>query len=266
MSDHPKQTADNECALLAAVLLDPDPERCRATLAATDAAWFADNDRAGTWRALARVMATDPPPPAGPARVKAVVAEGAGDPRGLGPLDLAKVTDAAPGTGTADYYAAKVRDAYSRRLVLPRLTEDERERLGDATPAEMIDLAETELSRARAIVADAPPLLPEALTCDGWDADPPAREWLVEGWIPAGELALLAGPGNAGKGLGLLTVQLAAALACDRDPLRKAGGWLPVGEAVTAEPPELCPDPCSVILAGWEDDRTEILPGAIGST
>ena len=99
------------------------------------------------------------------------------------------------------------------------------------------------------------PLLPDALTGDGWNVDPPPREWLVDGWLPAGELARLAGPGNAGKGL--LSVQLAAALSCDRDAL--AGGWLPAGSVVQAEAPALCADPCPVVLAGWEDDRAELL-------
>ncbi|MDE0230147.1 MAG: hypothetical protein OXJ62_14940 [Spirochaetaceae bacterium] len=67
----------------------------------------------------------------------------------------------------------------------------------------------------------------------------------------------MAGPGFVGKGL--LTVQLGAALACDREPLQNAGGWLPVGDQVGAEPPVLCRDPCPVVLAGWEDDHAELL-------
>ena len=44
------------------------------------------------------------------------------------------------------------------------------------------------------------PVLPEPLTGDGWNTDPPPREWLVDGWLPAGELVLLSGPGFVGKG------------------------------------------------------------------
>ena len=51
----------------------------------------------------------------------------------------------------------------------------------------------------------------------------------MTGGLPAGELALLTGPGSVGK---VLALQIAAALACDREPLQNAGGWLPAGPAV----------------------------------
>lgn len=101
------------------------------------------------------------------------------------------------------------------------------------------------------------PLLPEPLTADGWNAAPPPRHWLVDGWLPAGELALLTGPGSVGKSL--IALQLGVALACDRDALQNAGGWLPKGSAVTSTAPELCDEPCSVVLAGWEDSADEAL-------
>ena len=70
-------------------------------------------------------------------------------------------------------------------------------------------------------------LLPEPLTGAGWNREPADRDWLVDGWLPAGELSLLAGPGSVGKSL--LALQLGAALACDRGQLLDAGGWLPSG-------------------------------------
>ena len=111
-------------------------------------------------------------------------------------------------------------------------------------------------------------LLPEALTGAGWEAEAEPREWLVDGWLPVGELAMLAGPGSVGKSL--LALQLGAALACDRDPLhatnkrqpvkvRDSVGWLPKGSAVDAEAPELYPQPVTVVLAGWKDTRNEAL-------
>ena len=99
--------------------------------------------------------------------------------------------------------------------------------------------------------------LPDPLTGAGWDVTAPAREWLVDGWLPAGELSLLTGPGSAGKGV--LVGQLAAALSCDRGPLGAQGGWLPAGPAVSARAPDLCPEPVTVVVGAWEDDRAELL-------
>ena len=99
--------------------------------------------------------------------------------------------------------------------------------------------------------------LPKALVGDAWNDEVPERQWLVDDWLPAGELAMLTGRGETGKGL--LALQLGAALACDREPLHHAGGWLPAGAAIEATDPDLCPEPVTVVLAGWEDDRYELL-------
>ena len=163
-----------------------------------------------------------------------------------------------PSVANASYYAGKVREAHARRGLERLATPELRAKGADLTTAELAAVIEGEARRLGETAAGAKRRpLPEPLTGDGWNAEPPPREWLVDGWLPAGELALLAGPGNVGKGL--LTVQLAAALACDRDPLQNAGGWLPAGAAIGAEPPALCPDPCPVVLAGWEDDLAELL-------
>jgi len=49
------------------------------------------------------------------------------------------------------------------------------------------------------------------------DADPPRREWLVNGWIPAGRLASLYGAGGAGKSR--LALQIAAAVMHGGEPV-----------------------------------------------
>lgn len=65
-------------------------------------------------------------------RVKAVLAEADGDPYGLDFAALANVTDAAPGSHTADYYggcAPPTRAAHVRRSALRLLSEPEAERI-----------------------------------------------------------------------------------------------------------------------------------------
>lgn len=101
------------------------------------------------------------------------------------------------------------------------------------------------------------PVLPEPLTGAGWEREPADREWLVDGWLPAGELSLLAGPGSVGKSL--LALQLGAALACDRGPRLVGGDWLPAGRNIAATAPALATAPCPVVLAGWEDSQDEAL-------
>ena len=101
------------------------------------------------------------------------------------------------------------------------------------------------------------PVLPEPLTGAGWEREPAAREWLVDGWLPAGELSLLAGPGSVGKSL--LALQLGAALTCHRSALLNGGDWLPAGANIAAKAPPLAPAPCPVVLAGWEDSADEAL-------
>ena len=68
-----------------------------------------------------------------------------------------------------------------------------------------------------------------------WDEmpeKPPAREWLVDPWLPAGRLAVLSGGGGSGKSI--LALQLAGAVADNRTApdmakgvdLKSVGTWL----------------------------------------
>ena len=134
----------------------------------------------------------------------------------------------------------------------------------DADPAALIaalpEAAAVDDAEALTILQDAAapaPVLPEPLTGTGWEREPADREWLVDGWLPAGELSLLAGPGSVGKSL--LALQLGAALACDRGTLLVDGDWLPAGRKIAATAPALATAPCPVVLAGWEDSADEAL-------
>lgn len=72
---------------------------------------------------------------------------------------------------------------------------------------------------------------------------PPAREFIVPDWLPAGRVALFAGTGGRGKSR--LALQLAAAIATDDDD-----DWL-VGA------PRIANDGRPVVIASWEDETAE---------
>ena len=107
--------------------------------------------------------------------------------------------------------------------------------------------------------------LPRPLLGSGWEEEPPPRQWLLQDWLPKGEVVLLTGPGENGKSL--LTLQLAMALACDRQVLETPTAWLPLtpGERMPNDTdiynlpnvPMLPPEPVNVCVCGWEDDRGE---------
>ena len=249
----PNQTRESERLLLACALQDADTARELLTL--VEPFMLADPGLSRAWSALRRVLAAA----TGPVDlIDAVAAELGGDGGDAPSLVDLHSLPVVYSLANASYYGGKVLEAYARRE-LERIAPPELLAKGDdLTTAALAAGIEARARRLVEMEAGAKRrLLPEPLTGDGWNAEPPPREWLIDGWLPAGELALLAGPGNAGKGL--LSVQLAAALACDRRILQNAGGWLPAGAAVQAEAPALCADPCPVVLAGWEDDRAELL-------
>ena len=82
-----------------------------------------------------------------------------------------------------------------------------------------------------------------------WSSPPPARRWLVDGWLPDSRIALFTGRGGSGKSQ--LALQLATALSGDvpEDGRRE---WFAGG-------PELQGGQGTTVFATWEDDDTEIL-------
>ena len=78
-----------------------------------------------------------------------------------------------------------------------------------------------------------------------WGARPPDREWLIDGWLPAGRLGLLSGEGGRGKST--LAVQLLAAIAGGRRT------WLP-GSGLSLS----ISNPAPVVLWSAEDEGDEV--------
>ena len=88
-----------------------------------------------------------------------------------------------------------------------------------------------------------------------WGAPPPAREWLVDGWLPAHRIAMIAGRGAAGKSQ--IALQLSHAITTD----------LPDGGPRTwfAGGPEIPGGQGVVCFVTWEDDSNEILRRMLGN-
>ena len=82
-----------------------------------------------------------------------------------------------------------------------------------------------------------------------WAVPPPAREWLVAGWLPANRIAMLAGRGAAGKSQ--IALQLSHAITVDL-PAGDTRAWFEGG-------PEIPGGQGAVAFVTWEDDGDEIL-------
>ena len=93
-----------------------------------------------------------------------------------------------------------------------------------------------------------------------WTGEPPAREWLLSGWLAVGRVHLLTGA--AGRGKSRLALQLAAALASDAPawpvPWQAAGarGPLPTDRHPATLPRTGAAVP--VVIASWEDEADEV--------
>lgn len=91
-----------------------------------------------------------------------------------------------------------------------------------------------------------------------WKTNPPAREWLVPGWLPRGRVALFSGKGGGGKSR--LALQLAAALAANASMWIKP--WRTTSRATAPGVPLRADDepgePVNVVLATWEDEADEL--------
>ena len=117
-------------------------------------------------------------------------------------------------------------------------------------------LAEERLVEAHGVLSDQitrqrNETLPDPVTGQQWREQPPDREWLIPEWLPKAELCSLYGPGSIGKGI--LTLQMASALASTRRPCP----WIDPKGAALAIPGTVRPTTC--VMAGWEDSREEIL-------
>lgn len=75
---------------------------------------------------------------------------------------------------------------------------------------------------------------------------PPARDWLIQSWLPANRVTILSGNGGTGKSR--LALQLAAAVAA-------GGDWLPMKGDVMV--PRLRGGRLAAVIASWEDEGDE---------
>ena len=91
------------------------------------------------------------------------------------------------------------------------------------------------------------PILPER---SDWSAAPPCREWLIDGWLGRGRIALLSGRGAVGKSkLGIQLCHAIAAESAGQDGTRR---WFEGG-------PEINIGEEHVAFATWEDNADEIM-------
>ena len=83
---------------------------------------------------------------------------------------------------------------------------------------------------------------------------PEPRRWLVQGWLPAGRVALLAGPGGVGKSRLMLQLSAGIASGCD-DPKYK---WIDAPINVLSLGTGIDSGGSPVIYASWEDEPEEV--------
>ncbi len=243
-----RQYGENERALVSGALVDTSVRHGSGR--GVESYMFADVVLGRVWLELARVLDLEPElPPIGVAERVAAGLDGE-----VTQIDLVSMADGLS-AANASYYALRVREGYARRRLEAMANPDLLRRGADLGAADLLAGVEGEAAALRGLLAPRRSRLPEVMSGDRWLKEVPLRRWLVDGWLPAGELAMLTGPGSEGKGK--LAMQLGAALACDRGPLELAGGWLPSGGVIGAEAPGLCPEPVPVVIAGWEDTADE---------
>ncbi len=102
------------------------------------------------------------------------------------------------------------------------------------------------------------------VTLETWDkpGPPPPRRWLVDDWLPAGRVTLLAGPGGIGKSR--LALQLAAGIASGGGRLDKANHagqastWIETSSLDTLRLGDAVePGGSPTVYASWEDEPEE---------
>ncbi len=97
------------------------------------------------------------------------------------------------------------------------------------------------------------------LPYETWDpVDPPPREWVIPGKVPAGRLSAMYGTGAAGKTT--IMIQIAAAVMDGGSPLRPLPGMTGADD-LRASSPMLQPlgTTGSVLWLSWEDERDEFI-------
>lgn len=88
-----------------------------------------------------------------------------------------------------------------------------------------------------------------------WAGERPGpRDWIVEGWIPAGRVSIISGKGGIGKSS--LSVQLGAAVASGADP-QNPSAWVQGSNRELALGPKIVGNGVPVVFASWEDEPDE---------
>ena len=114
--------------------------------------------------------------------------------------------------------------------------------------------ARDELHQLDQLLQGADPRRPIELTTWAEQPTPEPRLWLVDGWLPAGRVAMMTGPGGVGKSR--LVLQLAAGIASggDEDGYTWINGPRDILTLGTAVEQEGSP----VVYASWEDEPEEV--------
>lgn len=129
---------------------------------------------------------------------------------------LGTLTRDTPGTSNLGAYADVILERAVSRSVVEAAHMIESSATDGSGLAAVLSTAEQALAPFRERLARAT-RRPAISWISGATQDPPAREWIVNSWIPAGHVTLLAGSGGSGKTL--IAQAIGAAVACGRDYL-----------------------------------------------
>ena len=99
-------------------------------------------------------------------------------------------------------------------------------------------------------------LEPQPLALSTWTGqpEPEPRKWLVNGWLPAGRVALFTGPGGVGKSR--LVLQLAAGITSGGADQEDA--WIDAPRDVLSLSAGVETEGSPVVYASWEDEPDEV--------
>ena len=111
-----------------------------------------------------------------------------------------------------------------------------------------------EILRLARELEGAPESRPIALSTWVGQPEPKPRKWLVDGWLPAGRVVLLTGPGGVGKSR--LVLQLAAGIASGGADQEDA--WIEAPRDVLSLGTGVEKGGSPVVYASWEDEPEEV--------